>query len=127
MFTRQWLVTVMSDVRYSRGNGLLILIRVTFGQLVRVYLLLAEKIYSCNNRLKRNNISIQGCCHNKRARYECIPRSLSVSDNMTRLKRKKLSIERYCRNKQRARYTCILRYLSVGQDRTHLKRNKLSI
>ena len=65
MFTRQWLVTVMSDVRYSRGNGLLILIRVTFGQLVRVYLLLAAKIYSCNNRLTRNNISIQGCCHNK--------------------------------------------------------------
>ena len=85
MFTRQWLVTVMSDVRYSRGNGLLILIRVAFGQLVRVYLLLAAKIYSCNNRLKRNNISIQGCCHNKRARYACIPRSLSVSDNMTRL------------------------------------------
>ena len=75
MFTRQWLVTVMSDVRYSRGNGLLISIRVTFGQLVRVYLLLAAKTYSCNNRLKRNNISIQGCCHNKRVRYECIPRS----------------------------------------------------
>ena len=34
--------------------------------------------------LKRKKISIKRYCHNKRARYACIPRSLSVSDNMTR-------------------------------------------
>ena len=40
-------------------------------------------------RLKRKNISIQECCHNKRrARYTYVYRSLSVSDNMTRLKAK---------------------------------------
>ena len=79
---------------------------------------------------KAKELSIERYCHNKRrARYACIPRSLSVSDNMTRLKRKKLSIERYCHNKRRARYmyTCILRSLSVSDNMTRLKRNKLSI
>ena len=32
-------------------------------------------------------------CNNKGARYTCIARSLSVSDTMTRLERKKLSVE----------------------------------
>ena len=59
-------------------------------------------------RLERKKLSIEEYCHNKQARYTCIPRSLSVSDNMTRLERKKFSIDEYCNNK-RARYTCIAR------------------
>ena len=51
---------------------------------------------------------------------------LSVSDNTTRLERKKLSIEGYCHNK-RARYTCIPRSLSVSDNMTRLERKKLSI
>ena len=69
-------------------------------------------------RLKRKNISVQGCCHNKQARYTYIHRSLSVSDNMTRLKRKQISIKRYCHNKRRARYACIARSLSVSNNMT---------
>ena len=42
-------------------------------------------------RLKREKISIKACCHNKQTTHACVPRSLSVSDNMTRLERKKLS------------------------------------
>ena len=38
---------------------------------------------------KRKKISIKRCCHNKRASCACIPRSLSVSDNMTRLSESK--------------------------------------
>ena len=41
-------------------------------------------------RFKRKSLSFQGWCHNKKAcRYAYIPRSLNVSDNMVRLKRKK--------------------------------------
>ena len=59
-------------------------------------------------------------------------RSLSASDNMqnmTRLERKKLSIDGYCNNKL-ARYTCIARSLSVSDTMTRLdclERKKLSI
>ena len=76
------------------------------------------------NRGKK--LSIEGYCHNKQARYTRIPRSLSVSDNMTRLERKKLSIEGYCSNKL-ARYTRIARSLSVSDNMTRLERKKLSI
>ena len=56
----------------------------------------------------RISLGILDMTDNKLARYTCIPRSLSVSDNMTRLERKKFSIDEYCNNK-RARYTCIAR------------------
>ena len=67
--------------------------------------------------LERKKLSIDEHCHNKQARYTCIPRSLNVSDNMIRFKakeiinrrilpqqtsqivRKKLSIVDYCHNK----------------------------
>ena len=62
---------------------------------------------------KQKKLSIKRYCHNKRARYACKPRSLSVSHNMTRLKQRKSSIKRYGHNK-RARYACILIILSVG-------------
>ena len=76
-------------------------------------------------RLKRKNISIQECCHNKRrARYTYIHRSLSVSDNMTRLKRKKIAIKGYCHNKRRARYACRARSLSVSDNMTRLSERK---
>ena len=76
------------------------------------------------NRGKK--LSTEGYCHNEQARYTRIPRSLSVSDNMTRLERKKLSIEGDYNNK-RARYTCIARSLSVSDNMTRLERKKLSI
>ena len=45
-------------------------------------------------------MTIDRYCRNKQSRYTCIPRSLSVSDNMTCLERKKLSIDGYgyCHN-----------------------------
>ena len=44
--------------------------------------------------LKRKKLSIKRYCHNKgRARYACIPRSLSVSDNMTRLSERKYQLK----------------------------------
>ena len=69
---------------------------------------------------KAKELSIKRYCHNKRrARYACIPRSLSVSDNDT-FKAKELSIKRYCHNKWRARYACIPRSLSVSDNKTRL-------
>ena len=53
---------------------------------------------------------------NKPDHDTCKPRSLSVSDDMTRLKRKKISIKGYCHNKRRARYACIARSLSVSDN-----------
>ena len=44
----------------SRGNDLLIVI-VTIGQLVRIFLLLAAKIYSCNKNV--NNFDLKISCY----------------------------------------------------------------
>ena len=90
-------------------------------------------------RLKRKNALIQDCSHNKQAySYAYIPRSLSVSDNMACLKRKKYQSrdtattnksdihvyifngERQCdafkaeEINERARFVCIPRSLSVS-------------
>ena len=75
----------------------------------------------------RENINHHSHCPNKQNRHACLPRSLSVSDSMTRLERKKLSIDgRYLHNKQ-ARYTCIPCSSSVSDNMTRLERKKLSI
>ena len=75
---------------------------------------------------KRQNISIQGWCHNKQAcRYAYIPRFLNVNDNMVRLKRKKISIKGFCHNKPTS-YRWIHCSLSMSDKMTRLKRNKLS-
>lgn len=52
------------------------------------------------------------CTNNKQGKYTCIHRSLSVSNNMACLKRKKISIEGYCSNNQGKylKYACIRQY-----------------
>ena len=44
---------------------------------------------SDNDAFEAKEISVKGYCHKKRARYTCIPHSLSLND-MARLKRKKM-------------------------------------
>ena len=102
---------------------------------VREFVRIVNAVYSpytvrkmhLTKRLKRKNISIQGWCHNKQAcRYVYIPRSLNVSDNMVRLKRKKYQSKDSATTKQ-ASCRCIHRSLRVSDKMTRLKRKKLSI